>query len=368
MRRYFAYIFRQLIGPMLVVTFSLTGVIWLTQSLRFIDLIINKGLSFGLFLYLTLLLLPSLLTVILPIALFAAVLYTYHRLQVDSEIMVFQASGLSNARLAAPAMAMALLVMVLGYAMNLYFMPAGFRAFKDMQAEIRNSYATVLLQEGVFNTPVEGLTIYVRERDRNGELHGILVHDNRDPGHTSTVMAERGMMVRTDEGPRIVLRNGNRQEIELEDGQLSLLYFDSYTFDLGGVPGMGSDRFREPKERYLGELLNPRDAVEDKHRREFWAEAQRRLVTPLHNLVFVLIGLAALLAGEFNRRGQGWRLLGAVGLAVAFQAFTFGLTSVIVKAAFLTPVLYLGVLAVGVGAGYVLTPRRVARPASPAGA
>ena len=68
MRRYFAYIFRQLIGPMLVVTFSLTGVIWLTQSLRFIDLIINKGLSFWLFLYLTLLLLPSLLTVILPIA------------------------------------------------------------------------------------------------------------------------------------------------------------------------------------------------------------------------------------------------------------------------------------------------------------
>ncbi len=114
MRRYFAYIFRQLIGPMLVVTFSLTSVIWLTQSLRFIDLIINKGLSFWLFLYLTLLLLPSLLTVILPVALFAAVLYTYHRLLVDSEITVFQASGLSNARLAAPAMAMALLVMALG--------------------------------------------------------------------------------------------------------------------------------------------------------------------------------------------------------------------------------------------------------------
>ena len=91
-------------------------------------------------------------------------------------------------------------------------------------------------------------------------------------------------------------------------------------------------------------------------------------MTPLHNLVFVLVALAALLAGEFNRRGQGWRLLGAVGLAVAFQAFTFGLTSVIVNAAFLTPVLYLGVLVVGIGAGYVLSVDRVARPAAPAGA
>ena len=245
MRRYFAYIFRQLIGPMLVVTFSLTGVIWLTQSLRFIDLIINKGLSFWLFLHLTLLLLPSLLTVILPIALFAAVLYTYHRLLVDSEITVFQASGLSNPLIAAPALAMALLVMMLGYAINLYFLPIGFRAFKDMQAEIRDSYASILLQEGVFNTPVEGLTIYVRERGRNGELRGILVHDNRDPEQTSTVMAERGMLVRTDDGPRFVLRHGNRQEIELEDGQLSLLFFDSYAFDMGGVPSLGSERFRE---------------------------------------------------------------------------------------------------------------------------
>ncbi|SVD12579.1 uncharacterized protein METZ01_LOCUS365433, partial [marine metagenome] len=83
MRRFSLYIMGQLIGPLIVVTLSFTGVIWLTQSLRFIDLIVNKGLSFGLFLYMTTLLLPSLLSVILPIALFAAVLYTYHQLIVD---------------------------------------------------------------------------------------------------------------------------------------------------------------------------------------------------------------------------------------------------------------------------------------------
>ena len=104
MRRFSLYIMGQLIGPLVVVTLSFTGVIWLTQSLRFIDLIVNKGLSFGLFLYMTTLLLPSLLSVILPIALFTAVLYTYHQLIVDREIIVLKAASLSNARLALPAL------------------------------------------------------------------------------------------------------------------------------------------------------------------------------------------------------------------------------------------------------------------------
>ncbi|MCH8113267.1 MAG: LPS export ABC transporter permease LptF, partial [Proteobacteria bacterium] len=327
------YILYQLAGPFLFVTLTLTGIVWLTQSLRFLDLIINKGLSVGGFLYLTLLLLPGFLTIILPIAAFTAILYVYYRMETESEILVMRAAGLSHMSLMRPALLMATGVTALTFLLTLYLMPLGFRTFKDMQFVVRNSFSPVLIQEGTFNNIVTGVTVYVRERSSNGALSGILVHDSRDPERPVTVMAERGMMVSTDEGPRIVLRNGNRQEIELEDGQLSLLYFDSYTFDLGGVPGMGSDRFREPKERYLGELLNPRDVVQDKHRREFWAEAQRRLVTPLHNLVFVLIGLAALLAGEFNRRGQGWRLLGAVGMAVALQAFTLGMTSVIVAAA-----------------------------------
>lgn len=358
MSRYVLYVLLQLVGPLFIITFSLTGVVWLTQSLRFVDLIINKGLSFGLFVYMTALLLPSLLSTILPIALFVAVIYVYHRLIIDSEILVLKASGVSNLRLVAPAVFMALVVMTGSYAINLHFMPSGFRAFKDLQAQIRDSFATVLLQEGVFNTPVEGLTIYVRERDRSGELHGILVHDGRDPQQTTTVMAEKGMLVSGDGWPRFVLLNGNRQEIEPDSERLTLLYFDRYVFDMGGVGGIRDNRFREPKERYLGELLWPSDVVEDRHRREFIAEAHKRIVMPLHSLGFVLIGLSVLLFGQFNRRGQNRRLMIAVGLAVVFESVSVGLTSVIAELPVMAPLLY-GVVLFAIGAScYVLASDR----------
>ena len=98
------YILWQLLGPTVFVTVTLTGVIWLTQSLRFLDLIINRGLSAGDFFYLTLLLLPKILVLLLPISLFSATVYIYHRLKTDSEIVVMRAVGLSPgiARISGP--------------------------------------------------------------------------------------------------------------------------------------------------------------------------------------------------------------------------------------------------------------------------
>ena len=361
MHRHFRYIFGQLIGPFLLVVFSLSGVVWLTQSLRFIDLIVNKGLSISLFLTLTVLLIPSLLSIILPIALFAAVVYTYHRMLSESEIVVLRATGLSNLRLAAPAVSLALVVTVAVFLVNLYFMPVGFRLFKDMQYEIRHSVASVMLQEGVFNTPIDGLTIYVGERESGGELTDILVHDSRDPVQPSTLMAERGMLVRTPDGPRFVLLNGSRQTLDAEDGHISMLYFDSYAFDFGADSQFSPGRFREAKERFLHELIWPESGTEDKHRREFLAEAHRRVVSPFFAVIMALIGVAAPLTGEFDRRGQVVRILVGITAAVLFQAFSFGILSVLVRMPWIAPIYYLATLGIGIFTVYILSADNIGR-------
>ncbi|NIP87726.1 MAG: LptF/LptG family permease, partial [Gammaproteobacteria bacterium] len=93
------------------------------------------------------------------------------------------------------------------YTVTLYFMPAGYREFKDRQFTIRSDYSHILLKEGAFNTYIDGLTVYVRSRQPNGEVRGILVHDNRNANAPVTMMAERGALVSTDQGPRFLLIN-----------------------------------------------------------------------------------------------------------------------------------------------------------------
>src|SRR4051812_44285780 len=150
MKRLDRYILRQCFGVMLFVTAALTAAIWLAQSLRLIDLIVNRGLSIELFLYLALLILPRFLDIVLPIALFIAILFTYNRLISESEIVVMRAAGVSQFQLAKAAMILALLATAAGFALSAYFLPLANRAFKDLQFEIRNQFAAKVLQEGTF--------------------------------------------------------------------------------------------------------------------------------------------------------------------------------------------------------------------------
>ena len=351
------YVLRQLIEVTLFVTLALTGVVWLSQSLRFIDLIINRGLSFFTFVYLTFLLLPSFLAVILPVALFCAVAYTYHRLSVDSEIVVLRSAGLSDVALMKPALIMAGIVVVLCYAINFYLQPAGFREFKDRQFVIRADFSQILLQEGSFNNLGDGLTVYIRERLANGEVLGILVHDNRDRDAPVTMMAERGVLLKSPDGPFLSLFKGNRQEMNRDRGKLSLLYFDRHNVDLSDLIDA-----EEPRERYMHELFGePRDDGDRTHMNDLRGEGHARLVSPLYSLVLTLIALASLLGGEFNRRGRTARMVFTGVIAVVFQGLALGLTYAIVKIPLLTPLPYANVVIWMVAALYILLYRNKPR-------
>jgi len=346
MKLYLRYLLWQLSLPALVVALALSGAVWLSQSLRFVDLIVNKGLPVTSFLYLTMLLFPSLLLVILPFALFAATLFVYHRLMQESELTVMKAVGLSNLQLAAPCLVLAGIVTLVAYAMSLYLMPLAFRAFKDLQYEIQRDFSHVLLQPGVFNAPVPNLTVYVREVEPDGSLAGILVHDGRRPRLPVTMMAQRGVLVQDEGGPLFVLRDGSRQELDKRgDGPpaLSILQFERYTLDLGAAAGPPENRTRQPRELFLHELLWP-EGGDEAYRRELVAEGHKRLTWPLNSLTYALIALAALLAQPFDRRGPWRRTLAAVALTIGVQAASMASGSLAERFPGTLPVMYLVLL------------------------
>ncbi|CAN0155708.1 unnamed protein product [Laminaria digitata] len=357
------YIFRQLAGPVFLVTVTLTGVVWLTQSLRFLDLIINRGLSTTGFLYLTLLLLPGFLTLILPIAAFCAVLFVYYRLDTDSELVVMRATGLSQASLVAPAIWMASVLAIVLFSLTLYLQPLGFRTFKDMQFVVRHNFAPVLVQEGVFNSFVSGVTVYVRQRMTNGELLGLLIHDSRNESRPVTMMAERGKLVMTDEGPRFVMVSGNRQEVDRADGQVSLLYFDQYTLDLGEIASTPGVRWREAGERYLGELFSPGNTADDfRNSDKLRAEGHRRLVTPFYALALAMIALAGVISGEFQRRSRWIRLSAAGAAAVIFELIALGLGPLVTASPVMAPLFYIHVVVTVLIAGWLILSSRRSQP------
>jgi len=362
MKRIDLYIMRQLALTLFAVTVGLAALVWLTQSLRFIELVLDRGLSIWVFLELTGLLLPSFFGVILPITTFVVTLFTYVRLASDRELVVMRAAGLSQWQLSRPALMVATGAMGLCFVLNLWVTPASHEAFREWQFEIRNQLAGLLLQEGVFSSVGEELTVYARDRDSGGMLYGILVHDARERGAPVTILAESGRILSTPQGPRVTLFNGQRQQVERvasPDGtvsmRLSVLTFQENSLDLARANRNEGQRFRNAQERDLGELFNPEDGVSVRDRRRFLAEAHLRLSGPFTAITFALLALAVALTGQFRRFGGGVNLMIGCLLMVGLLALGLGIGNLASRQSALVPLIWLHALLPGAIAAWVVS-------------
>ncbi|AOX16227.1 LPS export ABC transporter permease LptF [Kozakia baliensis] len=334
------YVIRQLLLGLAGITGGAVALIWLMQSLRFVSLVVDRGLSLRVFLELTSMMLPSFVAVILPITTFLVVLFGYQRMSGDRELTVMRAAGLSPFELARPGISCAIFATLLCYILNLWLVPVSYHAFRRYEFQIRNKMAAFLLQDGVFTQLSKDMTVYVRTRDRSGEMHGVLVEDDRDPDARATILAERGTMVVVNDQPRVVLFNGSRQEIDRHTGRLNVLTFTRNTIDLTQNKHDTAE-VRDAAEMSIRELLNPDPhEVAARDRGKFAVEAWRRLTSPLTAMSFAMIALFTVLSGAFSRHGNITRPLTAVLVVVGLLALSLMLQNLAGRNLHLVPLIW----------------------------
>lgn len=350
------YLARQLTFALIAVTGGLVALIWLTQSLRFVETVVNRGLSIGVFLRLTGLLIPNFVAIILPITTFVVIQFIYQRLASDRELTVMRAAGLSQFALARPALAVSFVVMVACFLLNLWIVPASFSQFRQDQFEIRNRLAAFLLQEGVFNQVSDSLTVYVRTRDPDGTLRGILIYDARNPSSHATILAEAGRLLASAGAPRVLLVNGSREEIDRQTGRLNVLTFTENTVDLSQSNKAEEQRFRDAGEMSLAELLDPPTGSDILARNagKFQVEAHRRLSAPFTAMSFAMIALVSALSGAFSRHGNIRRPAVAILVVVGLLALGLALLNLAARETVLIPLIWAQAILPGLGCAIYL--------------
>jgi len=335
------YVLRQLLLALIAVTGGLVALIWLTQSLRFVELVVNRGLSFGVFFRLTGLLVPNFVAVILPITTYVVVQFVYQRLSGDRELTVMRSAGLSQGALARPALLLAAFSMACCFLLNVWIVPAAFGEFRQFQFEIRNRLAAFLLQEGVFTPVSDDMTVYVRSRDRDGTLRGIMVDDARDKDSRATIFAERGRLIANEGPPRVLLINGSREEIDRRTGRLNVLTFKENSIDLAQSGKADATRLRDPTEMSVEELLHPAPGeVADRDLPKLLVEAHRRLSAPFTALSYTLVALVASLTGTFRRHGGLLRPLISIMSMVGLLALQLAVTNLATRSTVLVPLVW----------------------------
>lgn len=300
----------------------LVAVYWVNRAVSLFETLIGDGQTALVVLEFTLLTLPMVISVVLPVAAFAATAYGTNRLSGESELVAMQAAGLSPWRMARPVLIFGLVVGLMVAVLVHALVPMARDRLAERQEQIAENVTAQFLNPGVFQYPASGITLFIREISPVGELEGIFLEDARDPAAATSYSAEKALIVKSETGPKLIMMNGMIQSLTPTDKtpRLMVTRFDDMAYDLAGMFGGTAKRGRDLRDYSTQRLLAPDQALLDATGAtpaRARLEGHERIAQPLLAPVAAMLGFAALLVGGFSRFGV-WRQITWAIIALIF--------------------------------------------------
>ncbi len=331
MPKFDRYLLSQLLALFGFFSLVLVAIYWINRAVGLFDQLVGDGQSALVFLEFSMLTLPNVIRLVLPISAFAGTVYVINRLMSESELVVMQATGFSAFRLARPVLIFGLLVAVMMLILMHVLVPASRATLALRTAEISQNVTARFLNDGQFMHPAKGVTLYIREITPNGELRDLLLMDDRSDRDRLTYTASRALLVRGDTGPKLVMLDGMIQTLTRADTRLAVTQFSDFTYDIGGMISGAAQIGRGLEELSTAALLHPTDALlaeTGQTRAAFLFEGHSRFSQPLLATAAAMIGFSALLLGAFSRFGLWRQIIFAIGLLIFVQLINTAATSV----------------------------------------
>ena len=321
------YLFRQIARPVVGACAALAGIGILSQSLDQLEVIVERGQSVWVMVKLTLLAVPQLLAVIIPIGLFVGALIALTRLQREQELTAVFASGVTRWSAIRPAVRIGAFAALLTLVVTTVGQPWAQRQARAEAFAVRTDLAALLVEEGQFVEGPDGLTVYVQQIEQNGLLKNLFVY-LEDGDKVTTWDAAEARFSRKDGQPYLTLVDGSWQRYSSR-GVLEHFSFGRQDMPLGQYAEV-TDRVRyKPSDLYLTQLFNPSPADLERvgSAGELAAEGHSRLSAPLYALMAMAMALTAIMGGAFSRTGYSLRIAKIAGVFLIVRIAGYGVVS-----------------------------------------
>ena len=349
------YVMRRIVSTLAITVVGVLLVAWIVQALQRVNLITDGGTAIGGFLWIALLLLPRILTVILPFALVLAVTNAFTAMNSDSETVVVHATGAGRKVFIVPVVTVAVAVTAIHLATVHLVEPASRQAFREAISDSRAALLSSFLREGQFQSFGDNLTVHIDGRAPGGELRGMLLSDRRDPDADRTYYARTALLAEREGVEFLLMRNGQLHSRDIESGEIQIVEFATYALDLSNLSSSGSDDpVLYPKDRATADLLrpDPGDPLFREQPGDFRAELHKRLSSWLYIWTFGIIAVHAAARPLSTRETTSSTMTFVLTLCLAVRGAGFLLEDLAASKPAFIPALY--ALPLGTGLVYAL--------------
>ena len=344
MSRFTTYAIKEITSSFLFLSILLTGIIWLGQGLRHIDLLTTNNVSIETYISYVVLLLPKIILLTFPICVFLAILFNLNRLRNDSELIILGTSGKYEKNiLIKPIILFSSLMFLVLLFFSLFLTPSSLKELRYKIIEIRSSGIHIsLLKEKKFISPTSNFTIFLQEK-KNNEIFGLLIHDQSNVNKPQTYIAEKGKFISSNNVSFLKLFNGSIQIYDSDVNRVSEVAFNTYNLDLTPYSKKESPHIY-PDELSTSDIRNNLKGTTpsnySKYQKEQFAELHKRFINPIYIIIYALLPL--LMINFSKRPDDSWRfpIIAVSAIAFAIQIFQITFTNLLIDNSQLVEVYY----------------------------
>ena len=319
----------QTILPYFIFSWLLLSVIlFVQQASRYTEIFFSVSIPKNLVWQLTLALIPNVIAFTCPMAVLIGVIIGLSKMQGDSELTAVRTAGIGNFQISVPVIFLGIVLSLFTFIINLYGVPFAAKLVRKVALQTALYKLESPIEPGVFNTEVNGYTIYVKDSDfNNGTWKNIFIYNEDKQNSTSRLITSKSGRIDT---------NGETSELWLENAIITTFSVENNKPKLASE-NVGQVRFgiktrrdeivekiskteQTPEELGLTELANYARNKEGKEKTEAQILWQRRILLSITPLIFALLGTALIL--RFNRSGRGFGVFLSLISLVAYYLIT----------------------------------------------
>ena len=322
-------LFRKLLFDCLIF-FSITLVsasiiIWVFQAVNFLDIMVEDGRDYLVYINYSLLNFPKIITRIFPFALFFSFSYVLSKYELNNELMILWNFGINKIQLINFFLIFSFLLMIIQILLTTYLVPKSQNISRQLLKSSNVDFFESFIKPKKFNDNIEGLTIYSDEKDEQGNLKNIYLKKETGEGNFQITYSKSGYFKSVGSSKILILNNGETinsinnklSNFNFTQSELSLAQLDSGIVKVDKIQETSTHNLIDCLERYFNyDFVNKKSISGRKIQNctienldNVYKEIYKRLIIPIYIPVLILISTCLILYSKESINYSRYRLV-----------------------------------------------------------
>ena len=292
----------------LVALFGISSIIWVFQAVNFLDIIIEDGRNYNVYLLYSFLNYPKIISKVLPFCLFFGFSYVFIKYELKNELIIYWNYGIEKLSLVNFFLIISIFILFFQILLIAIIVPKSEEMARTLLRSSNVDYFEGLIKPRKFNDNIKDLTIYAEDKNSKNEFINIYIKKRTASDQFQITFAKKGIFEKKGDNKVLVLYDG--QNLSSNKNKITNFSFSKSDFGLGNMEShlVVHKKIKEQSTKLLIECAIGLYFKQDKNilncnknkPRETYKELFERLIVPLYLPLLILISSINLLITKEN--------------------------------------------------------------------